>query len=201
MLSLPALARQPARPNTDPRQVAAALDRVVAHARDAGPHGDREAATVRIIAANAEAPAARLIWARLPQLAEAGVAVTACFARLPRQRATCDAVQAFADIYGSRAAARSLRIARFARSGGVYEQALFGREALWTGARLAARPLRLDRGLLSGVEAEGANRARATMSAARALFVGVWMRSRPLADTAWRRVGPIAVGAQLLEAF
>ncbi len=148
---------------------------------------DAEARTIRLIARSPMAPVARQIWARLPDLAAEGVTVTACFARLPRTRQAMDALALYADCFGREAASRNIRIADFARAQNIYEQAVVGRLAIWTGKRLgAASGALLSAGELTAIGAD--QESRSTASLARVLFASAWDASRPLKRASWRKL-------------
>ncbi len=140
---------------------------------------DAEASMLRILAGSFDAPVMRAVWATMPELALRGVTVSVCVARPPRGRAARAMLERFSEVYGEQALAQRIAVSTPRAARGLFEQAVLGRTALWTGAPLrSVRGAALGEGELSWT-AKSPQAAQAA-SVARLLDASVWEVARPI---------------------
>lgn len=115
---------------------------------------------VQLIAGSPEAPVAREIFARLPELAARGVRVEAIFAQ-----AGSNALVRLAADHGANV---PVRVMDLAEQGEITEQVNFGTAAVWTGRKIRLAPAAFADGTLN-VSSEGSDKAKMAAMAFRAL--------------------------------
>lgn len=117
--------------------------------------------TLQVIAASPDAPVAKEIFTRLPELAARGVRIEAIFAR-----AGSSALVRMAAEHGARV---PVRVMNLAAQGEIFEQVNFGAAAVWTGAKVKSAPAAFADGMLNAAGA-GSDKAKMAAMAFRALW-------------------------------
>lgn len=163
-------------PKAQARRTEAVTDLLARLPQTAARSGDASV-TISMLTANPGTQVARELISRLPELMARGIRLEAIFAHIPSRGTGSDVVGQLAANYGTDAAQRSIRLARFSDARSLHEQVVFGTSMLWTGAPLGAwTSYAFDAGEWVSV-ANDNNAAQL----AQASFRAVWAVSQPVA--------------------